>query len=95
LVTVKVTWPLASEGPLGTLIVELPPLGARLTVCPTTGALAPSNKVTVIVALLAPSAGTVLPLVVTVEVPGSVGRPPKFTWAVWVMVTASVSSVAV
>jgi hypothetical protein len=94
LVTVKVTCPLASEGPLGALIVELPPSCARLTVCPTTGAFNTSNKVTVIVSAVVPSAGTLLE-VVTVEVSGSVGKAPKVTCAVCVTITPSVSSVPV
>jgi hypothetical protein len=49
----------------------------------------------VIEALLVPSAGTLLALVVMVEVPASVGNTSKVTSAVCVIVTPSVSSVAV
>jgi hypothetical protein len=79
-------------------MVEEAAPSSNVTVCPTTGALLASKSVTVIVALLTPSAGTLVGVAPTVEVSASVtvgGGAVKFTDAVCVTVTALVVSVAV
>jgi hypothetical protein len=67
--TVKVAWPLAFVVPLTVVIVEcVPPLLlASVTVLPLTGLLYASMSVTVIVEVVAPSAGTEVGLAVTVD----------------------------
>ncbi len=70
----KVTTPLALEGPLAAEMMELPPLGLNVTVSPATGVSVASSNVTVIVDVV-PSAVTVVGLAVTVEWPASVVAP--------------------
>jgi hypothetical protein len=64
---VKVTTPLVPEGPLAAEIVELPPLFAKVTVFPETGAPLPSLSVTVIVVLVTSSAVKDVALALTVD----------------------------
>jgi hypothetical protein len=74
-VTVKVTTPEPLETPEAAAIVSIP--GARfeasVTVLPATATLPASRKVTVIVEVVMPSAGTGLGVAATVEVPASAG----------------------
>ena len=65
--TVKVTTPFVSEGPLAAEIVELPPFLASVTVLPLTRLLFESLSVTVIVDVVDPSATTEVGLALTVE----------------------------
>jgi hypothetical protein len=73
---VKVTTPLASDGPLAAEITELPLPAASVTVFPLTGLLTESSNVTVIVLVVVPSATTDGGLALTVDVPGSAVHPP-------------------
>src|SRR2546428_13842749 len=74
--TVNVTWPLASLGPLAAEIVEEPPSGVSDTVLPATGVPEESFRVTVIVEVVASSAGTLAGLAVAVDAPESTVEPP-------------------
>src|SRR5437667_298288 len=65
-VTVNVTTPLASEGPLAAEIVELPPLLDSVTVLPLARLLFASFSVTVIVENVEPLATTEVGLALTV-----------------------------
>ena len=69
-VTLKVTTPEASLGPEAALMVEEPgpEVWARLTVLPATGLSLASSRVTVIVEVVVPSAGTEVGTATTVEV---------------------------
>ena len=67
-VTVKVTTPVALDGPLAAEIVDVPLPSAKVTVLPLTGLLFPSRSVTVIVEVVEPSATTDVGLAVTVDV---------------------------
>jgi hypothetical protein len=62
-----VTTPLPLETPLGAETTEAPETGVKLTVSPVTGALLPSNKVTVTVEVATPSAATEVGLATAVE----------------------------
>ena len=65
--TVKVTTPLALEGPLAAEIVELPVPCDRVTVLPLAGLPFASRSVTVMVEVVKPSAVTEVGLALTVE----------------------------
>ena len=93
--TVKVTTPLAFEGPLAAEIVELPVPCERVTVLPLTGWLFASIRVTVIVEVVEPSAVTEVGLALTVDLVALAGPATKLTVAVCVIVTLSVVSFAV
>ena len=92
--TVKVTTPLALEGPDALEIVELPPAWPRVTVLPATGLLLRSFSVTVTVEVATPLSRTLVGLAETVDC-AAVGVPVKITFAVWETMTESVVSVAV
>ena len=95
--TVKVTTPRALLTPEARLMVgdPGPDVCARVTVLPATGLLSPSFKVTVIVEVVVPSAGTEVGEADTVDWAAVTG-PVKVTVAVCVMTReASVVSVAV
>jgi putative transposon-encoded protein len=94
-VTVKVTTPLAFEGPDAAEITEAPEPAARVTVLPDTGLPAESFKVTVIVEIVAPSAVTLVGEAATVETVADTVPPWKVIDGAWVMVVESVVSVAV
>jgi hypothetical protein len=96
--TLKIATPEALDVPEAGEIVSVP--GARLdasvTVLPATGLLPAFNKVTVMVAVLTPSARSEVGEAATVEVSASAGGiAVKVTLAVWLTVTLSVVSVAV
>ena len=93
--TVKVTTPLAFEGPLAGEIVELPAPCDRVTVLPLTGWLFVSIRVIVIVEVVAPSAATEVGLALTVDLDALAGPAVKFTVAVCAIVMLSVVSAAV
>ena len=93
LLTVNVTTPPASDGPLAAEIVEWPAPCASATVLPATGLLLPSLTVTVIVEVVLPSATTNDGDALTLELPASIDE--KATCAVWLSAVASVESVAV
>ena len=95
--TVKVTTPEASEVPEAAEIVSLAPrLEARDTVLEATGVPPPSLRVTVMVEVVAPSAGTEPGVAATVELAllaGGTGA--NVMLAVWVTTKLSLTSVAV
>ena len=73
--TVKVTTPLAVDGPLAVETTEVPPPGVSVTVFPATGAPAAFFNVTVTVEVAAPSAFTDVGLADTVGTPVRRPRP--------------------
>ena len=94
--TVKITTPLLSEGPLAAEIVEwLPVFPVRVTELPLTGLLLASLSVTVIVEVVVPSARTDIGLADTVEADALTAPTVKVTVGFWVIVVPSVVSVAV
>jgi hypothetical protein len=84
---VKVTTPLALEGPLAAEIVELPLPADSVTAWPLTGLPVASLSVTVIVEVVVPSATTDVGLATTVDVPALTGPTVNVTVAVWAMMT--------
>jgi hypothetical protein len=94
-VTVKVTTPFESDGPLAAEIVELPAPWASVTVLPVTGLLFASNRVTVIVEVVEPSAITEAGLGFTVDVEAL--TPAAFTVSVCVglLVTPPVAAAVI
>src|SRR5213593_2309145 len=93
--TANVACPLAFVVPLTVVIVELPLPAVSDTALPLTGLLLMSLRVTVIVDVVDPSAGTDVGLALTVDVPALTVPAVNVTVAVWVIVMASVVSVAV
>ena len=80
--TVKVAWPLVLVVPLSVVIVELPLPGVSVTVFPLTGWLKGSNRVTVMVEMVDPSATTEVGLALTVDAVALTAPTVKFTVAV-------------
>ena len=68
-VTLKTAWPEALVVALTVVTLELPPAGVRLTFLPATGFKKPSRRVTVMVDLVEPSAGTEVGLATAVDLP--------------------------
>jgi hypothetical protein len=93
--TVKVTTPLAFEGPDAAEMTELPAPWPRVTVLPETGLPLASFKVTVTVEVDVPFALTVPGDAETVETLAETGPPWKVTLAVCVTAVDVVASVAV
>jgi len=97
-VTVNVTTPEEELGPEAALIVAVPgpDVCAKVTVLPETGLLNASFRVTVIVEVVEPSAGTEIGEAATVDCAAdTTPAATKVTVAVWVICTESVESVAV
>jgi len=97
-VTVNVTTPEEELGPDAALMVGVPgpDVCARVTVLPETGLVNASFRVTVIVEVVEPSAGTEVGEAVTVDcAAATTPAATKVTVAVWVICRESVVSVAV
>lgn len=92
---VKAAMPFAAVVPLAGEIVECPVPCASVTLFPLTGLLFASRSVTVIVEVAVPSAVTEAGFALTVETVALTAPAVKVTWAVWVIDTESVVSVAV
>jgi hypothetical protein len=94
-VTVNVTTPLAFEVPDAAEITELPEPAASVTALPDTGLPLASFNVTVMVEVVDPFAVTLVGEAETVETVADTGPPWKVTDGAWVIVVASLVSVAV
>ena len=93
--TVKVTTPLAFEGPLAAEMVELPVPWVNVTALPLAGLLFASSKVTVMFEVAEPSAAIDAGLALTVDLAALAAPAVNATWAVCVTWIESVASVAV